>query len=125
MKTGIAIDSLYLQNRVKELRSKSKYYPEVIFEEYLSSGWDNYPPNSVKQVFASTLVRIERDGVWYVVHVVEHCLLDQYTLVNTFPIMLNRFLHKVNTVQLFWKPKPEEKDSLQKSEFERLYPSIQ
>jgi len=99
------------------LKKKSKYYPEVVLEAFGSKV--NGETRTVN--YASTLVRIQREGVWYTVHCVE-----TYVSSEMFPdkvgLLLN-LMHKAHYVMHLHKLSGianEDVDKEQLSEEERL-----
>ena len=110
-------DAMNHQSIIAILKSKSKYYPEVVLETFGSTV--NGETKTVN--YASTLVRIERDGVWYTVHCVE-----TYVSSQMFPdkagLLLN-LMHKAHYVMHLHKisgTANEDVDKDQTSEEQRL-----
>jgi hypothetical protein len=108
------------KSRVKRLKSKSHYYPRIYTE--VEDG----------QMSLSTLVRIFREGKWWVVHVVESVT---YPLNFDASMFLSRFCGSVHRVQHLYKlthgqvvtmgGEPlEELDIIQIDETERLIQEI-
>jgi len=110
----IVKETTSFKERIAELKEKSSYYPEVVIEEY-----PNDHPESDRVVFASTLVRIERDGKWYAVHCVESVVPTKTTSEKH---LLIRLMDSVHKLQHLYKitGQFEDVDSLQKSEMNRL-----
>lgn len=110
-------DAMNHQSIIAILKSKSKYYPEVVLETFGSTV--NGETRTVN--YASTLVRIERDGVWYTVHCVE-----TYVSSQMFPdkagLLLNlmRNAHNVMHLHKLCGRANEDVDKDQSSEEERL-----
>jgi hypothetical protein len=77
-----------------------------------------FPEND--QVFVSTLVRIERDGIWYTVH----CVQDFKPAISDVQIqVIQKLLIDAYNAKLFWKFSGiglEERDPCQESEEERI-----
>ena len=96
---------------IAELKSKSKYYPEILI--VYEKEYDR------KTCYASTLVRIERDNIWYTVHCVESIILEE-----TFDEknLLLKMMFSVHQIQNLYRitGEFEEKDTLQISEIERV-----
>jgi hypothetical protein len=86
---------LMYNNFVNNLFDRSEYYPEI-FEE-------QHPHDYGTETYLSTLVRIRRNGIWYIVHVVNSCLtLKEDTRENTVIKMvqnLKRLMYLVQQVQ--------------------------
>ncbi len=110
--------------RVASLRAKSKYYPELHFESEPHFSED-VMPNTRTDFFISTLVRVLRDGKWYVVHVAECSFVTTMTFHSerTIQYTINRLIHQVCMVQLFYKLQENDKPEWnQQSEEDRLNP---
>jgi hypothetical protein len=83
-----------------ELKKDSKYWPDVLIREYdnvyemFKEGGEPEP----KIIYASTLVRIERDGKWYIVHCLENFIPTSRMGERE---LLLRLINNVHHVQLF------------------------
>lgn len=104
---------------IAQLRKDSKYYPEIIIENY-DSEFDFCGINT----FASTLVRINKNGIWFVVHCVESLMRREDEGIHH---LLFRLIKSVHNIQHLYKiPFMDEKegafeiDILQQDEAERL-----
>ena len=125
---------------IAELKEKSSYYPKVLIAYYethsrmqetnrqkhnrfidaLAGKLLNKKPKEVpKTCYASTLVRINRDGKWYVVHCVESVYITPECDEKN---MLLRLALSVHQIQNLYKitGQFEDVDTLQISEEERL-----
>ena len=104
------------QDIIAELKKESNFYPQVLIKEY-----PNQNPLFKHKVviYASTLVRIERDGKWYVVHCVESIVPTD--IVGERNLLL-KFIDSVYSIQLLYKVTGifEDVDSSQIDEIERL-----
>lgn len=93
---------------LKSIKENSPYFPQ----------FGIFPVND--QVFISTLVRIEKEGVWYTVH----CAQDFKPDISDVKVRaIQRLLTDAYNVKLFWKFSGigmEEKDPCQESEEERV-----
>ncbi len=95
---------------IRRLREISPYWPEFIAEDkkpqYLV-GREYYPYKNDHEYILSTIVRIERDGIWYDVHCVNRGLV---ILDQPVSLMLNdlfrQFTMNVYTVQNLYKIDP-------------------
>lgn len=110
----IVKEATSFRERIAELKEKSSYYPEVVIEEYR-----NDHPEYDRVVFASTLVRIERDGKWYVVHCVENIVPMETTSEKHLLIRLMDSVHKIQHLYRI-TGQFEDVDPIQKSETDRL-----
>lgn len=110
----IVTEATSFKGRVAELKRKSSYYPQVVIEEY-----PNDHPEYDKVIFASTLVRIERDKKWYYIHCVENVVPTKTTSEIH---LLIRLMDSVHKIQHLYKitGQFEDVDPLQKSETDRL-----
>lgn len=111
-------DSQLTEKRIADLKKKSSYYPQVLIEECITNLC--FRNNKYeKTIYASTLVRIERDGIWYTVHCVESIILTENTSEKD---LLIKFMDSVYKIQHLYKVTGylEDVDSIQKSEFDRL-----
>ena len=99
-------------NRVASLKKESPYYPSVIVREYER----HHEPYN--EIYISTLVRIERDGVWYVVHCLESGVETEYFNTEDILMQLQQSAYKIQ--HLYKLCGHEEIDKIQKSEKERL-----
>lgn len=117
--------------RIAYLKSHSDYWPEVFFKkDQIEIG---------VEVFASTLLRIERGGIWYAVHHVDSMLQTEEQL-NIDGLLMQRLARAVYVTQHFYQISKEEYrdawgrpiamqdvDKIQLSEKERLierYPHL-
>lgn len=131
----------HLKSIIAELKRESTYYPSVLIKYYekferpketerektngiinkLAASLLNKPSEKEvdKVCYASTLVRIERDGKWYVVHCVESVSITPDCDEKN---MLLRFALSVHQIQNLYKitGQFEDEDALQISEVERL-----
>lgn len=91
------------------LRSRSPYYPEHYTYHTIEAGRDTY--------YFSSIVRIERNGKWYGIHVAEGISLnDEVGIMDLY----RKFTHYVYKVQHLWNITDEEPHEWQISERERL-----
>lgn len=109
-----------IKNRIAELKKESGYYPKVLIKPYREIGF-------VTELYASTLVRIERDGIWYIVHCVEWIVPNSQTVVSNLLLRLMDSVYKIqclykipNNVVNFNGVPIHDIDLLQISEIERL-----
>ena len=94
---------------LKELNPISPYFPEYIEKLYPN---DNPLIKEKHRIFLSTIIRVERDGVWYKVHCVESGFgkdVYKYFLLSCYKIQ-----------HLYMITGSEEVDHIQISETERL-----
>jgi hypothetical protein len=107
------------KQRIADLKSQSPYYPKVNIIEHPAS----YPLNKVlplsKVLFASTLVRINRDNKWYIVHCVESVIVTKTVNEKNLLLNLMESVHRIQNLYMI-TGYHEDIDSLQKSEAERL-----
>jgi len=93
---------------LKNLKGISPYFPQ----------FGIFPEND--QVFISTLVRIEKDGIWYTVH----CAQDFKPAISDLKVQaIQKLLIDAYNVKLFWKFSGigmEDRDTCQESEEERV-----
>jgi hypothetical protein len=96
------------------LRKIAKYYPQVISKNH---------PNG-QDISFTTLVRIKRDDVWYVVHLVhtEYSVPPSGNLEHVYQRMMLD-AHLIQNLYIIDKNRPELSvvDALQIDEKERLY----
>lgn len=92
---------------VSELKKESDYYPQVLVKRYGST------------LYSSTLVRINRDNKWYVVHCIESIVPTKD--VTEKHLML-KMMESVYEIMFLYKTTGvfEEVDGLQQSEVDRL-----
>lgn len=134
---------------IAELKRESSYYPSVLIKYYeaferphikyaektnmgiraLAASLLKRPSEEgviEKNCYASTLVRIERNGKWYVVHCVESTLI---TVDCDEKYLLLKMMDSVYKIQLFYQITDvttidgdtlQDEDNLQQSEIERL-----
>lgn len=109
---------------VADLKKSSMYYPAVILRYYKNPNQES--TIGLTDCYASTLVRIERDGIWYTVHCVECCTLtseyDETKLLLKFMDSVYKIQHCYQ-IQTITTPngKPlQDVDPMQKSEKERV-----
>lgn len=105
------------------LKANSKYYPDILYHRDEGLG--------EPILYISTLVRICRGGIWYVVHHVDKMPLERIAL-SSESILLDRLIKEVYFTQHFFKIAANMKsydgsvfvaqyfDALQISEEERL-----
>jgi hypothetical protein len=98
-----------------DLKKKSNYYPQLTIEEH----HHDYDPVYNKVLFASALVRMEWNGTWYVVHLVERILMTEGISEKDVIMMMMESAHKL---QYLYKVTGnfEDVDSIQTSEKDRL-----
>lgn len=113
---------------IAELKKESSYYPSVLIK-YYDSGIGMDFRDSVeesKACYVSTLLRIEREGVWYVVHCVESIISNE--MVDEMNL-LKRFMASVYQIQFLYQipnfTDPDgiplqDVDRIQQSEVDRL-----
>lgn len=119
--------------RTAYLKQNSDYWPEVFFKrEQAGQG---------TEIYASTLARIERDGIWYVVHHIHSVWkddsdpdsnLESYLVINlSRQVHISQQFYQVSTGEFrdaFGRVKHfQEVDKIQLSEKERLierYPHL-
>lgn len=100
------------QHRIAILRKKSRYYPLVIMDREPDQDFN------FESVALSTLVRINRDGIWYVVHCVEIGILNNDKVMQ---FLNDKFMTSVHLIQnLYQLCGIEEIDVSQEDEVERL-----
>lgn len=113
--------AISFQNQVKRLKEKSSYFPLITTEYTQDSSGDRMGII----YWASTLVRIFRDGKWYIVHCAENiCLNDNVSEADC----LKRLMKSAyDTMHLYvlndhrtMDGEPQDEDKLQISEEERL-----
>lgn len=114
MVTKILRGAESFKERVAQLKKESPYYPDIVVKEYP----DNSSPYG-KIAFASTLVRIEREGIWYTVHCVESVMLSPNYPVDFLYTRLMDSVHKIQHLYIVGSGH-EDVDPLQISELERL-----
>lgn len=105
---AILEETASFEDFIEALKKQSNYYPKIIRARKLYV------------TYYSTLVRIERDGKWYVVHCVES--LSQTLKVEEIYCLM-RLIESVHKIQHLYKitdGKFEYLDPLQESEAERL-----
>lgn len=97
-----------------QLKTESSYYPNVLIKYYGS------------ECYASTLVRIKRNGTWYLVHCVESIILTESIKEED---LLIKFIDSVYKIQFLYNiievndrtiEQFQDVDKLQISEEERL-----
>ncbi len=71
---------------IAQLKAESSYYPEVLVKNRF---------DGQEELYASTLVRIERNGIWYVVHAVFWIMPNHQ--VRDF--LFTRLMHSVHQIQ--------------------------
>jgi hypothetical protein len=103
-------------DRIAFLKSQSDYWPKVYLKNF---------PNS--EVAASTILRVERNGVWYAQHFVEFMVSDSNTVYEILLEKIQRSVwaayHLLNVDESFKFPNGDPvfvRDVLQISEEERL-----
>jgi len=103
---------------VRLLKEKSSYYPSIL-EEVRVADVDTIFETS--ETVLSTLVRVKREGKWYVVHCVERAFINDKTTVRH---LYNKFIFSVHQIQNLYKltgdSRFEELDDNQEEESERL-----
>jgi hypothetical protein len=111
------------KNRTAYLKSKSDYYPEVLCHNETEEG--------LPILFLSTLVRIEREGKWYVVHHVESGIVDGKYLSQEM-LLMAKLVRAVHMTQNLYRIAPpmkqsdgsvfncQDEDTLQIAESERV-----
>ena len=72
MNNKILSENHIFLERIKFLKKESDYYPKILFQEYLDIHVEKR-----KVLFASTFLRIERNGIWYKIHFVESIILNK------------------------------------------------
>ena len=82
-KHKIIKEAMSFKQRILELKRDSSYYPSILIREY-----PNDHSKYKKVIFASTLVRIKRNGKYYIVHSVE-------SIINTPNITKTELLLKL------------------------------
>ena len=133
---------------IAELKRESSYYPSVLIKYYeryerrtqetereklngiinnLAASLLKKPEQKIEKVcYASTLVRIERNGKWYVVHCVESVMPTENCDEKH---LLLRMMDSVYKIQLLYRivevtmdgiEPLQDVDNLQRSEVERL-----
>lgn len=103
------------QQKIARLKEKSDYYPHIVFEITLE------PSNGGTKVFASTLVRIQRNDCWYTVHCVESSVLFHHYDTQAFFERIMESVHKIqHCYVLTGIAGLEDVDKLQESEQERV-----
>ena len=99
--------------RISELKKDSHYYPSILIREYPVDH-----PKYKKEIYASSLIRIKRDGIYYTIHCVEYIRKTGNTtesdlllkfMVSAYNIM---YLHKIGVY--------DDVDTLQTDEYTRL-----
>lgn len=102
------------EKRISKLKRESNYYPSILIKEY-----PNDNPIYHKVIFASTLVRINRNDKWYIVHCVENIIptkvVDREELLLKIMKSVHKIQHLYQITGLY-----EDVDSLQESEVERI-----
>jgi hypothetical protein len=90
------------------LKENSSYYPQLFLSE--EGG----------ELACSTLVRIERESIWYVVHCVER--IKYPNKIADMEALLKKMMWSVYAIQTCYRitGKYEDVDTLQQSEVERL-----
>jgi hypothetical protein len=124
----IVSKAIGFNQRIAKLKAASKYYPKILQVCYDGDSKINFMGNNVEEdVFLSTLVRIEREGVWYTIHVVEamtfNCNRPRDILYETFMRRVYDVQHLYNINLNFQAPDGSQGfdiDKLQISEEERL-----
>ena len=105
--------------KIEHLKKNSQYYPEIYSEVQ-----DRYPSvmsTDIQDIYLSTLVRIKRDGTWYVVHCVEALQQRKYQPVDILRFF-SRFILSVHNIIHLYKitGTMEDVDELQIDEEERI-----
>lgn len=96
---------------VFELKQKSPYYPHILYE------------NKNNQLYASTLIRIKRNNVWYAVHLVKSIYFKSPKYYKDSKLELTQTMHSIAyNVLLFYNASNLNPDTLQISEKERMFP---
>ncbi|HTJ52656.1 MAG TPA: hypothetical protein VL443_24540 [Cyclobacteriaceae bacterium] len=107
----ICSDADKFKQKIYTLKERSPIYPDILIEKQNS------------KTYASTLIRIERDGVWYKVHVVEidHHDPSLNIMVPENYYLIQRLLTQVYYIQFLYKIcGREDVDVNQESELERI-----
>lgn len=118
MKDKIIAQATSFQGYIADLKSRSKYYPSIL-TELKSNVVDRLP-----SMYASALVRIERNGIWYTVHVVES-IIPTANIGDPTEWLLKKFSNSVYMAQLFHvQTQFDSIDKLQISEMDRMNPTI-
>ena len=124
---------------ISELRKESTYYPSVLIKYYerndrlektessysntlinkLTSSLLSKPREDVdKDCYASTLVRIERNGKWYNIHCVESIFITENC--NEKQLLLTMMESVYQIQHLYCISEINHPDNIQESEIERL-----
>lgn len=120
-------------SRVADLKKESKYYPHITIRKYtkekvINKNFCDYfkkdkPKEESGEVYASTLVRIKRNGIWYVVHCAESLSLNAFALTYDEKTLIMLLMEHVYKIQLGYviTGRYEDIDILQISEEERIF----
>ena len=98
--------------RISRLKQKSSYWPKVYTEDY------KYGKHICRAL--STLVRFEREGEYYVTHVVESGIMEGAPLELSERSLWKKFVEKVWHCYHLQDVRFCERDALQVSEKDRL-----
>ncbi len=105
--TKIIQEALSFERIIAELEENSKYYPDILIKNYYGT------------LYASTLARIKRNKIYYVVHCVEAIIITPTTSEKDLLLKIMKSVH--NIIYLYkLTGKYENIDILQISETERL-----
>jgi hypothetical protein len=101
---------------VADLKNRSTYYPHILIES------KDGVTDRLNSIYASTILRIQRDSTWYKVHIVES-IVPTKGLDDAYKYLMNQFARTVYLNQTFYcLCGREEVDQFQISEEERLNP---
>lgn len=101
---------------IGQLKKESFYYPRILIKRYAN---ENPSFENEFTIYASTLVRIERDKKWYIVHCVESIVPTQSVNETCLLLKLMQSVHNIQ-VNYHITGQFEDLDTLQQSEPERL-----
>ena len=78
------------KQRISELKKDSHYYPSVLIREYPVD-----QPKYKKEIYASSLIRIKRNGVYYTVHCVESIIETENTTESDLLIKFMGYAYNI------------------------------
>lgn len=86
---------------IARLYKASPLYPKYLKE----TQYQGEPGKLMQEIFVlSTIVRIERKGIWYKIHLVEQYLVNQSKRETDIELLLQRFIQQAYFIILYAVP---------------------